>query len=188
MALRFRSPATSAITDSAGNDVIHGHWDQGDFGNLTEIKISRIDNAAFDLNYFLLTSNTDTGGAPASGNERAFIRTSNNYSMMLPPENWGFPAVAINLDSNFDNITSFSFFVENAVDCFGMDEFFLNEEAPTPCPNRRRCCSSAPVSPARSPAVAVRHASSESIVRGLVTGGLARVRPCCFSPRMSACG
>jgi len=112
------------------NDVIHGHWELGEYGNLTEIRISRIDNAAFDLNYFLLTSNTDTGGAPASGNERAFIKTSNNYSMMLPPENWGFPAVAVNLDSNFDSITSFSFYVENGVDCFGMDEFYLNQEAP----------------------------------------------------------
>ena len=116
------------------NDVIHGHWELGEYGNLTEIRISRIDNAAFDLNYFLLTSNTDTGGAPASGNERAFIKTSNNYSMMLPPENWGFPAVAVNLDSNFDSITSFSFYVENGVDCFGMDEFFIDEPAPVPEP------------------------------------------------------
>lgn len=117
-----------------GNDVVHGHWDAGDFGNLTEIRIERIDGAIFDLNYFVLTSNTDTGGAPASGLERAFIQASNGFSQMLPPENWGFPAVQIFLGSEFDDITYFRFYVENAVDCFGMDEFFLDEEAPGAVP------------------------------------------------------
>src|SRR5262245_6304457 len=47
---------------SAGNDVIHGHWDGGGFGNLTSIEITKIGGGTFDLNYFILTSNTQVGG------------------------------------------------------------------------------------------------------------------------------
>ncbi len=119
----------------AGNDVIHGHWDTGDYGTLTRIKFSRIDGAAFDLNYFILTSNTDTGGGTASGNERAFIHASSDgvtddYSQLLPIENWGFPATSVTLGSQFDSVKAFWFDVENAVDCFGMDMFYINEAAP----------------------------------------------------------
>lgn len=122
-----------------GNDVIHSHWSTGDYGDVTQIRVTKLDGAAFDLNYFVLTSNTDTGGAPASGNERAFIHASidgvtSSYSQLLPSENWGFPANQIFLGSQFDNIKAFWFSVENAVDCFGMDNFFINEDAP-PNPN-----------------------------------------------------
>lgn len=120
---------------AAGNDVIHGHWDTGDFGTLTRIKFSRIDGAAFDLNYFILTSNTDTGGGAASGAERAFIHASSDgvtddYSQLLPTENWGFPGTSVFLGSQFDSVKAFWFDVENAVDCFGMDMFYINEAAP----------------------------------------------------------
>jgi hypothetical protein len=120
---------------NAGNDVIHSHWALGDFGDVEKIKVTKTDGSAFDLNYFVLTSNTDTGGGAASGNERAFIHASldgvtANYSFMLPPENWGFPASQIFLGAQFDNIKAFWFTVENGVDCFGMDNFFINEEAP----------------------------------------------------------
>lgn len=119
----------------AGNDVIHGHWGTGNFGGLTEIRVTQIGGGAFDLNYFVLTSNTDAGGGAASGNEIAYIHASLDginisYTMQLPAENWGFPASQIFLDSNFDNIKAFWFTVGNAVDCFGMDNFFINEEAP----------------------------------------------------------
>lgn len=118
-----------------GNDVIHGHWATGDFGGLTQIKVTKTDGAAFDLNYFVLTSNTDTGGSAASGNERAFIHASidgvsESYSQLLPPEDWGFPASQIFLGAQFDGIKAFWFTAENAVDCFGMDNFFINEPAP----------------------------------------------------------
>jgi PEP-CTERM motif len=120
---------------SAGNDVIHGHWNTGDFGTLTMIKVTKEDGSAFDLNYFVLTSNTDTGGSVASGNERVRIFASTDgvnpsASMLLPPENWGFPAAQINLGSDFDQIKAFWFVAENAVDCFGMDNFFIDEPAP----------------------------------------------------------
>lgn len=121
----------------AGNDVIHGHWATGHFGGLTQIKVTKLDNAAFDLNYFVLTSNTDMGGGAASGNEKAYIHASfdgitSSYSQLLPVDNWGFPATQIFLNSNFDNIKAFWFTVGNAVDCFGMDNFFINEPPP-PC-------------------------------------------------------
>lgn len=123
----------------AGNDVIHGHWATGNFGELTQIKVTKLDNTAFDLNYFVLTSNTDSGGAPASGNERAFIHAStdgvtSSYSQLLTPEDWGFPGTQIYLGPNFDSVKAFWFVVENPVDCFGMDNFFINEAAPPQVP------------------------------------------------------
>jgi hypothetical protein len=119
----------------AGNDVIHGHWGKGSFGDLTQIKVTKADSSAFDLNYFVLTSNTETGGSFASGNERAFIHASidginESFSQLLPSEDWGFPATQIFLGSEFDGIKSFWFTAENKVDCFGMDNFFINEPAP----------------------------------------------------------
>ena len=122
-----------------GNDVIHGHWATGDYGGLTQIKVTKIDGSAFDLNYFILTSNTDTGGAPASGFEQANIHasadgTSDDYSQLLPTEDWGFPATQIFLGSQFDSVKAFWFDVANAVDCFGMDEFYIDEPAPPVVP------------------------------------------------------
>lgn len=121
----------------AGNSVIHGHWATGNFGGLTMIKVTKIDGTAFDLNYFVLTSNTDTGGAPASGNERVFIHasadgTNSDYSQLLPPDDWGFPATQIFLGSQFDSVKAFWFVADNTVDCFGMDNFFIDEDAPPP--------------------------------------------------------
>jgi hypothetical protein len=119
----------------AGNDVIHGHWGRGNFGDLTQIKVTKLDGSAFDLNYFVLTSNTDTGGRPASGNERAFIHASidginESYSQLLPTEDWGFPATQIFLGPQFDGIKAFWFTAKNFIDCFGMDNFFIDEPPP----------------------------------------------------------
>lgn len=120
---------------SAGNDVIHGHWAAGSYGNLARILFTKVDGTAFDLNYFVLTSNTDSGGGAASGNEKAYIHASSDgvaddYSQLLPPENWGFPATQIFLGSQFDSVKAFWFDVANRVDCFGMDSFYINEPAP----------------------------------------------------------
>jgi hypothetical protein len=116
----------------AGNAVIHGHWNSGDFGDLTRIVVTKVGGGTFDLNYFILTSNTDTGGAPASGNERAFIKNDGGNDILLPPEDWGFPAKQIFLPATYDGINSFEFYAENPVDCFGMDEFYIDEDAPPP--------------------------------------------------------
>ena len=117
------------------NDVIHGHWTTGGIGNLNMIKVTKIDGTAFDLNYFSLTSNTITGGGLADGSEQAFIHASNDgvnssFSQLLPSEDWGFPASAVSLGAKFDNILAFWFVAGTDIDCFGMDNFYINEEAP----------------------------------------------------------
>jgi hypothetical protein len=117
------------------NDVIHGHWATGLGQGLTEIRVSRVDGAEFDLNYFIMTSNTAVGGGSATGNEQAYINASADgstisHSQLLPPDNWGFSGFnpQIFLGSQFDNIKYFSFTVANIVDCFGMDNFYIDEE------------------------------------------------------------
>ena len=123
----------------AGNDVIHAHWATGDFGDVEAIEITKEGGGTFDLNYFILTSNTDTGGAPASGNEQAWVEGfaggfSTGAPVLLPPEDWGFPATQIFLGPNFDSVDLVRFFVTNTVDCFGMDEFYIDEPAPPAIP------------------------------------------------------
>ncbi len=125
---------------SAGNDVIHGHWATGDFGFLTAIEITKIGGGTFDLNYFILVSNTEIGGGPASGFEQAWIEgfnsnVSTGSPVLLPSENWAFPATQIYLGSNFDSVDLVRFYVTNAVDCYGMDEFYIDEPAPVPEPS-----------------------------------------------------
>jgi hypothetical protein len=124
---------------SAGNDVIHGHWVTGNFGSVFAIEITKIGGGAFDLNYFVLTSNTDTGGGAASGLEQAYIEgfassLSTGPGMLLPTEDWGFPAQAVFLGSAFDAVDLVRFYVLNPVDCFGMDEFYINQPGPVSIP------------------------------------------------------
>lgn len=120
----------------AGNDVIHSHWDTGNFGDVTSIEITKVGGGTFDLNYFILTSNTQFGGGPASGLEEAWVEgfDSSNVStgppVKLPSEDWGFPATPVFLGSAFDAVERVVIFVTNAVDCFGMDEFYIDEPAP----------------------------------------------------------
>jgi hypothetical protein len=122
----------------ANNAVIHGHWATGDYGGLTKIEVTKTDGTAFDLNYFILTSNTDAGGTAASGSEQTYINSSNGSSQLLPSDDWGWvgPDPQIFLNDAFGNgITSFDFTVGNTVDCFGMDEFYIDEDAPPPVPD-----------------------------------------------------
>jgi len=122
------------------NDIIHGHWGTGDYGTMTEIRIFRQDGNTFDLNYFELTSNTDEGGGAASGNEQTYITGYDLSSsqvgppVLLPPDDWGWTGSnpQVFLGSEFDAIAYASFTVTNAVDCFGMDMFYINEPAPPP--------------------------------------------------------
>ena len=142
--LDFIGPQLASFESIVGNyyggtnDVIHGHWATGDFGGLTEIRVTKVGGGTFDLNYFILTSNTDTGGSAASGNELAYINASKDgttisFSQLLPSDDWGFagPNPQIFLGSEFDDIYWFSFTVANAVDCFGMDDFYIDEPAPS---------------------------------------------------------
>lgn len=122
---------------NAGNDVIHGHWEEGPYGFLESIVVNKIDGSSFDLNYFKITTNTANGGSAASGNEEVYINAladgvNISYSQLLPPDDWGFagPNSAIPLGPEFDDILAFSFTRgANAVG-FGLDEFFIDEEPP----------------------------------------------------------
>lgn len=124
---------------NVGNNVIHGHWLNGCCGAMTKLMITKIDGTAFDLNYFVLTSNTNTGGAPADGTEQTFIHASSDgvaddYSQLLPPGDWGFPAASIFLGSQFDSVKAFWFTQTSGVDCFGMDSFYIDEAPPGTVP------------------------------------------------------
>ena len=114
----------------AANDVIHGHWG----GALTAIEIHKVSGGIFDFNYFVLTSNTRTGGGSASGNEVAYVRGYLNgvptgEPVLLPPDNWGFPSQQVYFDSAFDVVDRVVIYNANSY-CFGMDEFYFDEAAP----------------------------------------------------------
>ena len=118
-----------------GNSVIHAHWALGGLGSVATIEITKVGGGTFDLNYFKLTSNTDTGGGAANGTELAYVEgfnsnVSTGAAVLLPSENWGFPASQIFLGSAFDLVDKVVFYTTTDVDCFGMDEFFIDEAAP----------------------------------------------------------
>ena len=113
-----------------GNDVLQGHWATGNFGYLTQIRLTRLDGGAFSLSSFDIVSNTDTGGGPASGNEQVYIHASANgisddYAQLLASEDSDFPASSFGLGSPFDNVRAIWFDVTGASDSFGVDNFQL---------------------------------------------------------------
>jgi hypothetical protein len=130
------------------NDVIHGHWALGGLGALASIDITKVGGGTFDLNYFILTSNTQVGGSHATGLEQAWIQAwlggVMQHQQLLPPDSWGWDGVhnpgplqndpQIYLGPQFDNVDLVRFVVTNDVDCFGMDEFYIDEPAPPPVP------------------------------------------------------
>lgn len=129
-------PHSSYIGDyyHVGNDVIHGHWMNGSGSptDLTMIEITRVGGGAFDLNYFVLTSNSHYGPeGTATGTEQTWIKASNGFAQLLPSETWGFSSTAIYLGSAFDAVTSVQFYTTNGVECFGMDLFYIDEPPPT---------------------------------------------------------
>ena len=118
-----------------GNDVIHGHWAAGPFGDMGSIRVEKLDGTAFDLNYFKITSNTSSGGGPASGAEEVYINAladgvTVSATMLLPPDDWGFagPNSEIFLGSDFDGIKAFTFTYGSVAVGFGLDEFFIDED------------------------------------------------------------
>ena len=48
-------------------------------------------------------------------------------AVLLPSQDWGFPLVTVPLGTDFDGVDSVQFFVTNPVDCFGMDNFYIDE-------------------------------------------------------------
>jgi len=117
-----------------GNDVIHGHW-----GTLTSIDIYKSAGGTFDLNYFVLTSNTSVGGQPHTGIEQVTIEgflngVSTGSAVLLPPEDWGFPAIDVFMSSAFDVVDRVKIVGSNSF-CYGMDEFYIDQAAPVPEPS-----------------------------------------------------
>jgi hypothetical protein len=126
------------------NDVIHAHWGQSEMtggqSEMTGIEISKDGGGTFDFNYFVLTTNTLNAGGSPTGFEDVHVQAWLNGSMVgsdviLPSEEWGFPARDVFFGTVFDNVdkvvinsthTSFS--------CFGMDEFYIDQSAPVPEP------------------------------------------------------
>ena len=131
--------------DASGNlnDVIHGHWAPL-HGDMTAVEITKVGGGTFDLNYFILTSNCEIGGGDATGNEVTYIEAwvggVMTHSQLLPPDSWGWDGVSspgplqndpqIFLGSQFDAVDLVRFTIGNTVDCFGMDEFYIDEPAP----------------------------------------------------------
>jgi len=121
-----------------GNDVIHAHWGVNE---MTSIEISKVVGGAFEFNYFVLTSNTLTPGGAPTGFEDVHVQAWLNgvqvgSDVILPSEQWGFPALDVFFGTDFDNVdkvvitsthTSFS--------CFGMDSFYIDQAAPVPEPS-----------------------------------------------------
>ena len=124
-------PQTVGNYYGSSNDVIHGHW----MGGLTSIDISSVNGTTFDLNYFIITSNTAHGGGHATGEEHIYVQGYRNGTAvtapyLLPVEDWGINEVSnIILNNEFDNIDLFRIYGEGAF-CFGMDAFYINESAP----------------------------------------------------------
>ena len=118
-----------------GNDVIHAHWGQGE---MTGIEIRKDGGGTFEFNYFVLTSNTLRPGGAPTGFEDVHVEAWLNgvqvgADVILPSEQWGFPAVDVFFGTDFDLVdkivinsthTSFS--------CFGMDSFYIDQAAPPP--------------------------------------------------------
>ena len=53
-------------------------------------------------------------------------------SVLLPSDDWGWTGVnpQVFLGSAFDNVALVKFRASNTIDCFGMDMFYIDEDAP----------------------------------------------------------
>lgn len=121
---------------STGNDVIHFHWDDGRFGEVTELRISRVDGALFDLGGFRVSTNTSNGGSVSTGTERTWVNSSKaNEIFLVAPDNWGLgsgPDPLITIDpanTLLNDIAWFSFTndAQSTAVGLGLDNFFLDE-------------------------------------------------------------
>ena len=130
------TPGSGYQSQTVGNyygngDVIHAHWT----GGLQSIDVTRTGNAAYDLQYFSLTSNTEVGGGHATGNEHIYIQGYYQGNVvtpqfMLPGEDWGGSYQDIILPSSFDLVDMVRISGSGAF-CYGMDNFVFDEPIPT---------------------------------------------------------
>jgi hypothetical protein len=113
------------------NDVIHGHWGMG----MSSIDIYKVGGGTFDLNYFVLTTNSDWHPNGEGVSIEGFLNgVSTGTALFLPPEAWGFPAVDVFLNTNFDLVDRVKIVGSDSTFCFGMDEFYIDQAAPVPEP------------------------------------------------------
>lgn len=121
---------------NTGNDVVHWHWSDGPFGEVSEVKVSKIDGSTFDLGGFRVSTNTSVGGGSSTGGELVSINTSKVSSIFnITPDDWGLnsgPDPLITIDptnSLLQDITWFSFTNDPSSTAVGMglDNFFIDE-------------------------------------------------------------
>ncbi|RWX42875.1 PEP-CTERM protein-sorting domain-containing protein [Candidatus Electrothrix aarhusensis] len=134
----YYSKTASGGLGGYGDSVIHAH----DFSSF-DIVFSKVDGSVFDLNYVEMTSNTENGGGLSTGRELSYITNNLGDSFLLAPSDWGiaysYEGLASDgiirnwMDSDFNNISSFTISSDNA-HCFGMDNFYIDEEAPSRTP------------------------------------------------------
>lgn len=121
---------------NTGNDVFHAHWDSSPYGEVSEIRVSKLDGTTFDLGGFRVSTNTANGGGISDGNEMVWVNSSKqNEIFTVESDDWGLgsgtdPLITI-ADTNtlFDDISWFSFSndaLSSAVG-LGLDNFFLDE-------------------------------------------------------------
>lgn len=126
----------------AGDDVIHGHWTA-----ISAIEIGREGNTPFDLQFFHMTSNTEVGGGPASGDEIIAIQgwldgIAVTEEYQLPSDDWGGDYQDVFLPDSFGNVDKVVIRdlsqwengvytqAEWSAFCFGMDNFVFDEVVP----------------------------------------------------------
>lgn len=121
---------------NTSNDVAHWHWDDGIFGEVTEVIISKVDNSTFDLGGFQVTTNTANGGGSSDGFESVAINSSKMANLFtVDSDDWGLgngtdPLITIDpLNDFFKGITWFSFTNNSSSSSVGMgiDNIFLDE-------------------------------------------------------------
>lgn len=112
-----------------GNNVLHWHQTG------SSLRFSRVDGGLFDLQSFLLTSNTESGGGMDTGREHVYVRASNGQEFLLPSNGWGDREVDAVISFNSPMFKNISFFTIDAVSnvfCIGVDNIVVTEAVPEP--------------------------------------------------------
>lgn len=139
----FSSPTPATFASIVGdyydtsNGVLHWHWSEGPFGEVDEVRVSKVDSSLFDLGGFRVSTNTSSGGGPSSGTEIVSINTSKALGIFnVDSDNWGLgsgpdPLITISAGNTlFDDISWFSFTNDMSSTAVGMslDSVFLDED------------------------------------------------------------
>lgn len=125
--------------DQAPNGVLHLHWKGQEAGGTERATIVYQSSAPFDMNYFVLTTNTSIPGDAAQGNEDTYIVASadgqtETFKQLLPSQDWGLSdgVTEVYLGSEFDNVKAVWFESDGVSACLGLDRFYIDLKAPEP--------------------------------------------------------